>query len=208
MMNRNRKTKYSNDRAFNERDRLNFPLPSSKLFRDFCQDLIGRFTINDMVTTGRVQNVEPIVSTAGSTGFHVTVQLDQNSGSKSFTVRRVIACIGPMNIPRIPEWVSVVPSTINDHHLLHSKDLLATLQTGMREKIPKSVLMKKKLGQKTHLVIVGGGLTSAHLACKAAHDIGYSKVYHEKIMYCYCFIVSRQFHTLHTNKSWHTWLLQ
>lgn len=113
-----------------------YDLPGTKLFEDFCQEVISRYQLEKMVVP---ENVTGITPQNGS------FKLDLGSGVTILARRVVLAING--GIPNLPNWVKKLqPPT-----LVHSSqvDLRELNLTGER------------------VLIVGGGLTSGHLAVGA-----------------------------------------
>jgi hypothetical protein len=166
--------------VFNERERDNFLVPTSRLFRDFCDWLIARNGLNEAVTKGRVVCIDPVVESSVSSTplyFNVSVEMEPN---KLVVVRceHVVCCIGFMNRPRIPKWVDQVDEAsrmIPANSIVHSNQLLSSFKTASPTHLPEHVCDRLKRKQPCHLVIVGGGLTSAHL-CMLGYRLGFDRI--------------------------------
>ena len=118
-----------------------YDLPGTQLFQDFCQDLIQNWQLQDTVYPARVLSLTPIQR---------KFQLHLSTG-ETFTARRVVLAIGAGK-PIIPDWAKQVSSIHLRHQLCHSSqiDLRNLSLRGER------------------ILIVGGGLTSGHLALGAS----------------------------------------
>jgi cation diffusion facilitator CzcD-associated flavoprotein CzcO len=113
-----------------------YDLPGTKLFEDFCHDLIRCNQLEKAVVKDTVTRIMP---------KNGSFELDLGSGATIFARRVVLATNG--GIPNLPNWVTKIqPPT-----LVHSSqvDLRGLKLTGER------------------ILIVGGGLTSGHLAVGA-----------------------------------------
>lgn len=120
-----------------------YDLPSTKLFRDFCQKAIASQRLDERLITAKVIDLEPILSPRR--GF----RLGLNHG-KSITAKRVVLATNN-SIKQIPNWVERIAPNFPSDRLVHSSDLN---------------LASQHLAGET-ILIVGGGLTSGHLALGA-----------------------------------------
>lgn len=121
-----------------------YDLPGTQLFADFCQDVIQRFALQQRVIPGLVTRIEPLPHL-----IHPRLRLWLQDG-QSIIVRRVVLATNSAKI-QIPDWVNQIESAYPEDRLCHSSpvDLRKLTLTG--EKV----------------LIVGGGLTSGHLAVGA-----------------------------------------
>jgi hypothetical protein len=120
-----------------------YDLPSTKLFRDFCQNAIASQQLNERLIAAKVIELEPIL--LPSQGF----RLWQNNGH-SITAKRFVLATNS-SIKQIPHWVERIAPNYPSDRLVHSSDLN---------------LASQRLAGET-ILIVGGGLTSGHLALGA-----------------------------------------
>jgi len=120
-----------------------YDLPSTKLFRDFCQNAIASQQLNERLIAAKVIELEPILSPRQ--GF----RLWQNNGH-SITAKRFVLATNS-SIKQIPHWVERIAPNYPSDRLVHSSDLN---------------LASQRLAGET-ILIVGGGLTSGHLALGA-----------------------------------------
>lgn len=117
-----------------------YDLPGTKLFKDFCEDVISRWQLNDQVVPLAVNRIEPLVSR-----FRLCLENGQ-----VIIARRVVLATGSGK-EQIPRWVEAVKDEYPKDKLCHSKSVdLRKLQL---------------VGEK--ILIIGGGLTSGHLAIGA-----------------------------------------
>ncbi|NMF66939.1 FAD/NAD(P)-binding protein [Brasilonema octagenarum] len=121
-----------------------YDLPGTKLFEDFCFDVIRRFQLENQVYTSAVTRIEPLPHP-----IHPQFRLWLQDGH-TLTARRVVLATGNGKL-QIPDWLKEIPSGYPQDKLFHSQtvDLGKLRLTGER------------------VLIVGGGLTSGHLAVGA-----------------------------------------
>ena len=121
-----------------------YDLPGTQLFRDFCQETIRRWQLEDCVYPAQVVRVEPIQA-CGRSRFCLHL-----SNGQTILARRVVIANGGA-VPNLPEWVGQISTSYPQDRLLHSHqvDLRGLHLQGER------------------ILIVGGGLTSGHLALGA-----------------------------------------
>lgn len=122
-----------------------YDLPGTELFGDFCQDIIAELQLQDQVIPVAVTSIKPLLD-----HFHPQFQLGLSDG-KTITARRVVLATGSSKI-QIPDWVSQIKTLYPQDRLSHSQTL---------------DLRKYKTLAGQRVLIVGGGLTSGHLAVGA-----------------------------------------
>ncbi|PSB10947.1 FAD-dependent oxidoreductase [Pleurocapsa sp. CCALA 161] len=142
---------YELRRFAEHRDRELFPpydRPGTELFNDFCSEVIRRWKLSDKVYRAKVSQILPIKHASRS-----RFQLVLNTG-ETIIARRVILATGSGEI-QLPDWVDRIASDYPLDKLCHSQQVnLQRLNlTGER------------------ILIIGGGLTSGHLA-KGAINLG------------------------------------
>ncbi|BAZ05434.1 FAD/NAD(P)-binding protein [Calothrix sp. NIES-3974] len=117
-----------------------YDLPGTKLFQDFCADIISRWDVEKEVIPVAVTRIEPV-------GNDLRLWL---ANGQKIIARRVILATGSANL-QIPDWVQKIQSSYPEDKLCHSHDVdLRRLQLGGEQ-----------------ILIIGGGLTSGHLALGA-----------------------------------------
>lgn len=121
-----------------------YDLPGTLLFQDFCQELIRRWSLQQHVVAAKVIHIEPIKQNWRS---RFCLWLNNN---QSIIARRVILATGG-GTPQIPAWVKQILSFYPPERLCHSCDVN---------------LVNLQLHGET-VLIIGGGLTSGHLALGA-----------------------------------------
>lgn len=117
-----------------------YGLPGTKLFEDFCWDLIRCYGLEDCVYPARVQEILAL-----KPRFRLILE-----GGGSIVARRVVLATGG-GTPQFPDWVKKISTPYPPDRLLHSQ------QVDLRP-----------LGlEGEQILIVGGGLSSGHLAVGA-----------------------------------------
>ncbi len=121
-----------------------YDLPGTQLFRDFCQETIRRWQLKDCVYPAQVIRVESIED-RGRARFCLRL-----ANGHTIIARRVVIANGGA-VPNLPEWVGQISTSYPQDRLLHSHqiDLRGLRLQGER------------------VLIIGGGLTSGHLALGA-----------------------------------------
>jgi cation diffusion facilitator CzcD-associated flavoprotein CzcO len=121
-----------------------YALPSTPLFRDFCQSVIQRWDLADRVMAGKVQHLE-LCQRVGRQQFRLGL-----ADGRQLLARRVVLAIAG-GTPQIPAWARQTPQNYPRDRLRHSSqiDLRGLSLKGDR------------------ILIVGSGLTSGHLAVGA-----------------------------------------
>ncbi|MEL6910067.1 MAG: FAD/NAD(P)-binding protein [Cyanobacteria bacterium J06598_4] len=122
--------------------------PGTKLFNDFCNEVIHRWKLADKVYPAKVIRVLPIKSASGD-----RFQLVLNTG-ETIVARRVVLATGSGKV-QLPHWVEKITSDYPPDRLCHSQEV--------------NLNRLNLTGE--HILIVGGGLTSGHLA-KGAINLG------------------------------------
>ncbi len=121
-----------------------YDLPGTQLFRDFCQETIRRWQLQDCVYPAQVVEIKPLQDGRRSRFW---LQL---SNGQSIIARRVVIANGGA-VPNLPDWVGQIATSYPQDRLLHSHQVdLRELQL-----------------QGERVLIIGGGLTSGHLALGA-----------------------------------------
>ncbi|MBW4502663.1 MAG: lysine N(6)-hydroxylase/L-ornithine N(5)-oxygenase family protein [Scytonema hyalinum WJT4-NPBG1] len=121
-----------------------YDLPGTQLFKDFCQDVIRRFSLQQQVIPLDVTRIEPEPHS-----IRPCLRLWLQDG-QSIMARRVVLATGSSK-PQIPEWLNQIESGYPQDRLCHSH----------------SVDLRKLHLMGERVLIVGGGLTSGHLAVGA-----------------------------------------
>ena len=121
-----------------------YDLPGTRLFNDFCEDVIRRWDLENTVIDEKINRIQPLNNPFGS-----QFRLWLDSG-KSILARRVVLATGSSQL-QIPDWVSQVEQNYPEDKLCHSH----------------AVDLRKLYLAGEKVLIIGGGLTSGHLAVGA-----------------------------------------
>lgn len=132
-----------------ERQRLGelegpYGLPHTALFADFCRSVVAEFQLDDRVQAASLERIR--LAPAGDAPMELAL-----SDGSLLTARRLVVATGA-DVPVLPDWVRAIEDPYPADALRHSQHIDLSTCCGLG-------------GQ--HLVIVGGGLTSAHLALGA-----------------------------------------
>ncbi|NEO30042.1 MAG: lysine N(6)-hydroxylase/L-ornithine N(5)-oxygenase family protein [Symploca sp. SIO3C6] len=122
--------------------------PGTKLFNDFCDQVIHRWKLTDKVYPAKVIQILPIEHVSRSR-FQLVLNTEE-----TIIARRVVLATGSGKV-QLPNWVEKITSNYPSDRLCHSQQV--------------NLNQLKLTGEK--ILIVGGGLTSAHLA-KGAINLG------------------------------------
>jgi len=122
--------------------------PGTKLFNEFCDEVIRRWKLAEKVYPARVIQILPIERAS-----HSRFQLVLDTG-ESITARRVVLATGSGKV-QLPNWVEKITLDYPKDKLCHSQQV--------------NLNQLKLTGER--ILIVGGGLTSGHLA-KGAINLG------------------------------------
>lgn len=121
-----------------------YDLPGTQLFQDFCQEVVRRWQLQNCVYPAQVVQIEPLQHPR-----HPRFCLRLADG-QTITARRVVLANGG-GVPHLPEWVGQIPLNYPTDRLLHSHQV----------DLQRSQLHGEQV------LIIGGGLTSGHLAVGA-----------------------------------------
>jgi hypothetical protein len=149
-----------------ERDRNDFFRPSTPFFSEFCNDVACRYSIGSIVEKSTVSSVSYCPNEAADGGIFT---LQTSTGVKR--ARNVVFAAGPATPPTIP------PTCTFCHKNPEGVSHAFTPHPSPTSSLPDHVLNKIKIGRKTSVAVIGGGLTSAQVTCAAIHAKA-SKVYH------------------------------
>ncbi|EAZ90714.1 NAD(P)-binding domain-containing protein [Crocosphaera chwakensis] len=122
--------------------------PGTKLFHDFCDEVIRRWKLEDKVYRGKVVDILPI-----KRALHPRFQLVLDT-EETIMTRRVVLATGSGKM-QFPDWVEKIPLNYPSETLCHSQQV--------------NLNQLKLTGER--ILIVGGGLSSGHLA-KGAINLG------------------------------------
>ena len=118
-----------------------YDLPGTKLFEDFCGDVVRRWQLAERVCAAEVVGILPVRGLRG-TRFELLL-----ADGRTVRARRVVLATGGGKV-QLPDWASKIPSSFPPERLVHSQ------QVDLRSLSPAG----------ERVLVVGGGLTGAHLA--------------------------------------------
>ncbi|XP_064166022.1 uncharacterized protein zgc:113276 [Anguilla rostrata] len=175
------------------RKNLYFSLPATRLSVDFFQDQVRRYGLDSVLIRGTVDRIIPVMSGQSAAleepgehkealSFRVLLQ-DGNI----IEARRVVMATGPTRaqMANIPAWVSAITESYPEDRLQHTVQLMhqqahswqqeagtllqeaGTLQqeagTQEQESRPNSPASPLVCHTGERMLVIGGGLTSAHI---------------------------------------------
>nr|CAB3249708.1 dimethylaniline monooxygenase [Phallusia mammillata] len=152
-----------------------FIIPSTALFWDFCCHIVSNYGLEKYVKKGRVLDIVKTIDCNGCRVYTLTM----SDGSK-IQAKNVVISTGNTTLKNIPIWAEEIYVANTDRTVLHSSDLIQQSRCKGIGKMPLenmfNALLKldsqaPSLGwnlKGKNLLIVGGGLSSGHLAIKAA----------------------------------------
>ncbi|XP_078491339.1 uncharacterized protein LOC144747488 [Ciona intestinalis] len=141
-----------------------FIVPSLGLFWDFCKSVVKRHKLEDFVTKGFVTRLLP-----KDGGYDVCL-----ASGDVIVAKQVVVATGNIGVKRIPGWARDVYDGCVDGSLLHTWDIINNSDaTGIHTSDVCKQMVKLNMRNPINntgntVVIVGGGLSSAHLVVKAA----------------------------------------
>ena len=180
------KSSSSNARNFNPKDRELFFTPSSALFSDFCDNLINRYRLHEMVVQGVCTNID----TLSSGGFQVTYECADDECQRTTTIfaDAVVSAIGNTNVKSIPDFIKSIQDKYPPLRIAHAYDFVDCLGSeesehacqkhgsDHKEIIPSALSAKlSDISVDSTVLVVGGGLTSAQMV-NVALKRGFKKV--------------------------------
>jgi cation diffusion facilitator CzcD-associated flavoprotein CzcO len=118
--------------------------PGTELFNDFCSEVIRRWKLENKVYRAKVSQILPIKHVACS-----RFQLVLNTG-ETIIARRVVLATGSGKV-QLPDWVDRITSDYPLDKLSHSQQ----------------INLQRLHLKGERILIIGGGLTSGHLAMGA-----------------------------------------
>uniref|UniRef100_A0A3B5B2G3 Zgc:113276 n=1 Tax=Stegastes partitus TaxID=144197 RepID=A0A3B5B2G3_9TELE len=134
---------------------LSFCLPGTKLSVDFFKEQVERYKLDKMLVKGTVEHIIPRLK-------YFQVQLQEGDILKA---RQVVMATGPTRaqMANIPSWVQSIGESFPDERLQHTVHLMHHLSAGF-----PLIMYHKNAGQR--VMVVGGGLTSAHVVSIAVQQ--------------------------------------
>eukprot|EP01103_Thecamoeba_quadrilineata_P014908 TRINITY_DN4560_c0_g2_i1.p1 TRINITY_DN4560_c0_g2~~TRINITY_DN4560_c0_g2_i1.p1 ORF type:complete len:522 (-),score=73.24 TRINITY_DN4560_c0_g2_i1:70-1635(-) len=150
--NKKKKKELQHRKVFNLAQHQFFDRPSAALFSDFCKEVVNNYSLQDSVVKGAVIRLEPQIKTDSEGSKTVSDFRVHLASGEILTAKRVIMTIG-LQTRNFPQWVKDIQTEYPKDRILHS---LEPININWFDEVkPKRVL------------IVGGGLTSAHISLLA-----------------------------------------
>ena len=123
-------------------------MPSTKLFADYANMLIDVYEIRGVVTRDHAVSIRR----CGPHCYEV-----RTKGGRTVKTRRIVCALGP-NLQRNGLFWAPATGTYPDKTLIHSNDLAAWLC-----QFSAQTQTSPFLASQTRVLVVGGGITSAHV---------------------------------------------
>ncbi|XP_053722189.1 uncharacterized protein zgc:113276 [Synchiropus splendidus] len=143
---------------------LSFSLPGTELCVDFFQNQVERYELNKLLMQGTVLSITPLIDDLGKVSCF---QVKLHDG-RVLEARRVVMATGPTRaqMANIPSWVLSIGESYPEERLQHTVQLMHQLtQQVSGEPKPQTQVWVCEAGQR--VMVVGGGLTSAHVVSLA-----------------------------------------
>eukprot|EP00063_Salmo_salar_P010378 XP_013985213.1 PREDICTED: uncharacterized protein LOC106563837 isoform X3 [Salmo salar] len=155
---------------------LYFSLPGTRLSVDFYRQQVDKYGLDSVLTKGTVDRLTPVMSEGIVTSFRVFLQ-----NGDVLEARRVVMATGPTRaqMANIPFWVSSIAESYPEERLQHTVQLMHhhAASRPARQKEPRSQNQEQEESSSSfssagpyvvcepgqRVVVVGGGLTSAHI---------------------------------------------
>ncbi|XP_036397154.1 uncharacterized protein zgc:113276 [Megalops cyprinoides] len=166
---------YFNDNRLGKRDRrrlstssrlqasMYFSLPGTQLSVDFFQEQVHRYGLDNVLTMGTVDRIVPVTvahdKKKEALYFRVLLQ-----GGETLEARRVVMATGPTRaqMANIPSWVGAITESYPEERLQHTVRLMH--QQPLSSQQEEGTLQQEAVCHSgEELMVVGGGLTSAHI---------------------------------------------
>ncbi|EED19190.1 FAD binding domain protein [Talaromyces stipitatus ATCC 10500] len=160
-------SQFPREAEINERDRKDYFTPSTSLFADYCNSIIARYGLdNESVPIQRSEVCDITFGEVQGSKDDSKLFTVSTTHGKSFHSRAVVLAVGP-GLTKMMPW-----------NLSSDEELGACHSSEVGVKFPSAALARKiENRQTTHVVVVGGGLSSAQFADMAIAR-GVTKVWH------------------------------
>ncbi|KAK6325704.1 hypothetical protein J4Q44_G00050460 [Coregonus suidteri] len=155
---------------------LYFSLPGTRLSVDFFRQQVDKYGLDSVLTKGTVDRLTPVMSEGIVTSFRVFLQ-----NGDVLEAQRVVMATGPTraHMANIPSWVSSIAESYPEERLQHTVQLMHhhPASRSARQQEPGSQNQEQEESSSSlssagpyvvcepgqRVVVVGGGLTSAHI---------------------------------------------
>ncbi|XP_029601793.1 uncharacterized protein LOC115188784 isoform X1 [Salmo trutta] len=155
---------------------LYFSLPGTRLSVDFFRQQVDKYGLDSVLTKGTVDRLTPVMSEGIVTSFRVFLQ-----NGDVLEAKRVVMATGPTRaqMANIPFWVSSIAESYPEERLQHTVQLMHhhPASRPARQQEPRSQNQEQEESSSSfssagpyvvcepgqRVVVVGGGLTSAHI---------------------------------------------
>lgn len=154
-----------------ERDRNDYFRPSQYLFKKYCEDVVTRYNLADVVQKSEVKSIS--YSTSPTTSWPGVFTLDTSTGIRR--ARIVVFAVGGALNPVLPPdcpFCGLEKTGSVTHAFMRNPS--SKTKSNL---LPAHVLRKIASRKSTNIVVVGGGLTSAQIT-DTAIMAGVTKVWH------------------------------
>ncbi|XP_034419110.1 uncharacterized protein zgc:113276 [Cyclopterus lumpus] len=150
---------------------LSFSLPGTNLSVDFFKDQVERYNLDKVLLKGTVEHIAPVVEDRAEVRYF-QVHLQEGIVLKA---RQVVMATGPTRaqMANIPSWVKSIAESYPEERLQHTVHLMHQLPTARQKQKDTFPTQVCEAGQR--VMVVGGGLTSAHVVSIALQQ-GASRV--------------------------------
>ena len=139
-----------------ERDRKDYFTPSAEIFHDYCQEVVQRYSLENLIEQTQVSSID--------FGYHDEFEEHGDPAAKVFKItttgdnikfaKVVVLAIGAGGKPAMPRQLSAAEREGACHSTQLPKQIF----------LPESLKRKSLARVPTAVVIIGGGLTSAQIA--------------------------------------------
>jgi hypothetical protein len=159
-----------------ERERNDYFRPSQAVFKRYCEDVIARYRLDDLVERSEVRSIS--YATLPNTDGPGLFTLETSTGVKK--ARIVVFAVGAALKPALPPgcpFCGLEKTGSVTHAFVRHPPSPASTKRKAQPNLPEHVIRKLASKKQTNIVVVGGGLTSAQIT-DAAIWSGVSKVWH------------------------------
>ncbi|CAJ1956437.1 unnamed protein product [Cylindrotheca closterium] len=143
-----------------------FNAPSTKLFRDMHRKLIEAYGVDELVLPGRVKSIQAKkCPTTGSPLYILSIAL--KGGTRMLVeTPRLVSAMGPSPPKNLSmPWLKRVDAA---GCILHARDIVPFIQASKQQ--PQYLPNGLKATKPLDILVVGGGITSAHLCIVGARQ--------------------------------------